>query len=165
MKNSKRCLKRLIAGVLVMLLASPLAEGAATSPQQIPLDQQTAPKQPQDSGSSAAKADADASQTATNLPDSPKPQRAQTGDQISPFSASLSSLEQQQNTAQKPVGTAAAPYEKPTGVAGSKPAGAAIAPAKQKRARSILIRYGVIVGAAAAVGTVVALSHASSSRP
>jgi hypothetical protein len=66
---------------------------------------------------------------------------------------------------QQPVGTAAGPYTKPTGVAGSRPSGAAIAPAKQKRVKSILIRVGLIVGGAAAVGAVVGLSKGSSSRP
>jgi hypothetical protein len=75
------------------------------------------------------------------------------------------STEQQQSDGPEPVGTAAAPYEKPLGVAASRPAGAAIAPAKQKRVRSILIRVGLIAGAAAAIGTVVALSKASPSRP
>ncbi len=65
----------------------------------------------------------------------------------------------------KPVGTAAAPYERPTGIAASKPAGAAIAPAKQRRVRTILISVGVVVGIGVALGTIVALSHASPSRP
>ncbi len=73
--------------------------------------------------------------------------------------------EEQQNNTSKPLGTAAAPYEKTTGVAASKPAGAAIAPAKQKRARSILIRVGVILGVGVAVGTVIALSLESPSQP
>jgi hypothetical protein len=64
-----------------------------------------------------------------------------------------------------PVGTAAAPDEKVIGVPASRPAGAVIAPAKQKRARSILIKVGLIVAAGVAVGTVVALSNASSSKP
>lgn len=64
-----------------------------------------------------------------------------------------------------PVGTAAAPYEKPVGAAVSRPAGAAIAPAKQKRRRSILIRTGLVIGAAIAIGTVVALSKSSPNRP
>ncbi|MGH9615941.1 MAG: hypothetical protein ACRD28_04295, partial [Acidobacteriaceae bacterium] len=72
---------------------------------------------------------------------------------------------QQQNNTTQPVGTAAAPYEKTTGIPASMPAGAVIAPAKQRRARSILIRVGLIVGAAVAVGTVVALSKGSPSRP
>jgi hypothetical protein len=40
-----------------------------------------------------------------------------------------------------------------------------IAPAKQRRARSFVIRVGIIVGACVAVGTVVALSHGSPSQP
>ncbi len=64
-----------------------------------------------------------------------------------------------------PQGVAIAPYEKDTGVAASRPAGAVIAPGKQRRRRSILIRVGLILGAAAAIGTVVGLSAASSSRP
>src|ERR1700749_2257827 len=67
--------------------------------------------------------------------------------------------------AQQPVGTAAAPYEKTVGSASSRPAGAVIAPAKQRRAHSLLIKVGLIAGAAVAVGAVVALSKASSSRP
>ena len=65
----------------------------------------------------------------------------------------------------KPVGTAAAPSEPVTGVAATRPVGAAISPAKQRRARTILIRMSIVIGAAVAVGTVVALSKASPSRP
>lgn len=72
---------------------------------------------------------------------------------------------QQQATPQEPVGTAAAPYEKPTGVPGSSPAGAVIAPAKQRRVRAIAIRVGIVIAAGAAVGAVVGLSRASHSSP
>lgn len=65
----------------------------------------------------------------------------------------------------QPVGTAAAPAGKALGVAASRPAGAVIAPAKQRRARSYLIRVGIVIGACVAVGTVVALSKASPSTP
>lgn len=71
----------------------------------------------------------------------------------------------QQSGPPAPVGTAAAPYEKGIGVAASRPAGAVIAPAKQKRTRSFVIKVGVLIGAAVAVGTVVALSNASPSKP
>jgi hypothetical protein len=98
-------------------------------------------------------------------PDSPEPNPSQAADQSGQSATSQSGSEYQQDSAPKPVGTAAAPYEKTTGVAASRPAGAVIAPAKQRRARSILIRVGVIVGAAVAIGTVVALSRASPSRP
>ncbi len=63
------------------------------------------------------------------------------------------------------VGTAAAPYEKASGITASRPAGAVVAPGKQHRVRRIFIRLGIVVGAAAAVGTVAALSHASPSQP
>jgi hypothetical protein len=68
-------------------------------------------------------------------------------------------------TPQQPVGTAAAETSKVTGVAASQPAGVAIAPAKQRRVRSIVIKVGAIVGASVAVGTVVALSEATASKP
>jgi hypothetical protein len=73
--------------------------------------------------------------------------------------------QQDKSQGQKPVGTAAAPYEKPTGVAGSRPAGAAIAPGKQKRAHSIVIKVAVVAAAGVAVGTAIGLSQASHSRP
>jgi hypothetical protein len=70
-----------------------------------------------------------------------------------------------QTAPQKPVGTAAAETSKASGVAASQPAGVAIAPAKQRRVRMIVIRVGAILGAGAAVGTVVALTQATPSKP
>jgi hypothetical protein len=64
-----------------------------------------------------------------------------------------------------PLGTAAAPDMRPEGGSASRPAGAAIAAAKQKRAHSLALRVGLLVGAGIAIGTVVALSAGSSSRP
>lgn len=76
-----------------------------------------------------------------------------------------SSSNPQQQNPQKPIGTAAAPPEGTAGVTASRPAGAVIAPAKQRRARSILIRVGLIVGAGIALGSVIALTHATPSQP
>lgn len=64
-----------------------------------------------------------------------------------------------------PVGTAVAPYEASGGVTGSRPAGAVIAPAKQRRFHAFFIRVAVVIGAAAATGAVIALSRASPSQP
>jgi flagellar basal body-associated protein FliL len=50
-------------------------------------------------------------------------------------------------------------------VTAAKPAGAAIAPAKQRRVRVILISLVVVAAAGVAVGTVVGLSHSSPSQP
>lgn len=66
---------------------------------------------------------------------------------------------------QRPVGTAAAEAPKVSGVTAAEPAGVAIAPAKQHRARAIVIKVGAIVGAGAALGAVVALSEATHSKP
>ncbi len=66
---------------------------------------------------------------------------------------------------EKPVGTAAAGIIPASGIAASQPAGVAIAPAKQHRVRTILIRTGAIIGAGVAVGSVVALTEATPSRP
>jgi hypothetical protein len=169
MRISMVWLKRQIAGGLVMLLAFPITEAAGASPRQAPGGQQqsvsSAQNQPKDSDSRTGNPGADTSRSEAAYPDSPAPARSQTADRSGQPGVSQSPSDQQQNTAPKPVGTAAAPYEKTTGVAASRPAGAVIAPAKQRRARTILIRVGVIVGAAVAVGTVVGLSKASPSRP
>jgi hypothetical protein len=72
---------------------------------------------------------------------------------------------QPQTSTQKPVGTATADAPDSSGVAASQPAGVAIAPAKQKRTRTLVIKIGASVAAAVAVGTVVALTEATSSKP
>ncbi|MFZ3340527.1 MAG: hypothetical protein WA609_19460 [Terriglobales bacterium] len=66
---------------------------------------------------------------------------------------------------QEPLGTAAAETVPTVGIAASRPAGAALAPAKQRRVRMILIRMGAIVGAAAALGVTMALTEGSPSKP
>jgi hypothetical protein len=65
----------------------------------------------------------------------------------------------------QPLGTAAAESGKTVGGPASRPAGMAIAPVKQKRTRSLLLKVGAILGGAAALGTVYALSKSSSSVP
>ena len=72
---------------------------------------------------------------------------------------------QSQPPPQKPVGTAAAEAPNTSGIAASQPAGVAVAPAKQHRVRTIVLRTGAIIGAGVAVGTVVALTSATSSKP
>jgi len=95
------------------------------------------------------------------LPDAPESRNGQNNNQ----GGATDAQQQQNNDDVKPLGTAAAPYTRPTGVTGSRPAGAVIAPAKQRRIRIILISVGVIAAAGIAVGTVAALSNGSPSRP
>jgi hypothetical protein len=65
----------------------------------------------------------------------------------------------------KPEGTAAAGTNPATGIAASQPAGVAIAPAKQHRTRTIVLRTGAIIGAGVAIGSVVALTEGTSGKP
>jgi hypothetical protein len=151
-------------------LATPLAEAAAVSPQEDTSVQKAqsmppASSEPQSSTSRAVKAEPEPGRSDATLPDSPSPAQFQSAARDDLSATPQSAAEKQQESTQKPVGSAAAPLEKATGVAASRPAGAVIAPAKQRRAGSILIRVGIVVGAAVAVGTVVALSHGSPSRP
>lgn len=83
----------------------------------------------------------------------------------SPQPAQTQSSPQSQPPAQKPVGTAASEAPDASGIAASQPAGVAIAPAKQRRTRTIILRMGAIIGAGVAVGSVVALTSATPSKP
>ena len=170
MRITTSWMRRVIAFGLVSLLAVPLAEVAAASPQDGAGGQNAqslapASSEPQSSASQAVRAEPGSGRPDAILPDSPSPTQFQSAVQGGLPATSQSAAKQQQETTPKPVGSAAAPFEKTTGVAASRPAGAVIAPAKQRRAGSILIRIGIVVGAAVAIGTVVALSHGSSSRP
>lgn len=114
-----------------------------------------------------------ASQSEAQLPDSPGAVLAKSQDP-GPADASKQSATPQVDSQkpdkrdeklQRPVGTAAAEAPKVSGITGAQPAGAAIAPAKQHRVRTIVLKVGAIVGAGAAIGTVVALSAATPSKP
>jgi hypothetical protein len=63
------------------------------------------------------------------------------------------------------VGAATAESVPTAGGAAAKPAGIAIAPAKQHQTRSLLIKLGAVAAGAAALGTIFALSHSTSSTP
>jgi hypothetical protein len=72
---------------------------------------------------------------------------------------------QQQPRLQRPVGTAAAAAPGVSGVTAAQPAGVAIAPAKQHRVRTIILRTGAILAGGAAIGGVIALTKATPSKP
>ena len=102
-----------------------------------------------------------AQSSAAAEPQSPASQSSQS----EPAQPPSQTVQPAQTAPQKPVGTAAAETSKASGVAASQPAGVAIAPAKQRRVRLIVIRVGAILGAGAALGTVVALTQATPSKP
>jgi hypothetical protein len=85
-------------------------------------------------------------QSSAGVPDAPQPQQ--------PLPQS-----------NEPQGTATAEKVPTAGGSAAKPAGVAIAPAKQHRTRSMLIKFGAVAAAGVAAGTIYALSHGTSSTP
>lgn len=71
----------------------------------------------------------------------------------------------QQPAPSVPLGTATAQQGATRGGLASRPAGEAIAPAKQRQVHSLLIKLGLVAAGAAAVGTVVGLTRGTSSVP
>ncbi|HEV2400699.1 MAG TPA: hypothetical protein VGS27_27435 [Candidatus Sulfotelmatobacter sp.] len=109
--------------------------------------------------------------SSAELPDSPGAILAQNSATLpqsqSPTAAGAASPDEKSpdQKVQRPVGTAAAEAPKVTGITAAEPAGVAIAPAKQRRVRTIVLKVGAIVGGAAALGTVIALTAATPSKP
>jgi hypothetical protein len=134
--------------VIVPMIAVQVGEAAALPPQS------AAPRQVETAAAAPPPA------ASSGIPDSPAPQ-----DPANTQAMDQAQSAQPQAGAPAGIGTAAAPVESPVGVAASKPAGAAIAPAKQRRTRTFAIRIAILAGVAVAVGTVVALSNASPNRP
>jgi hypothetical protein len=154
------------------LAAQPNQPGQAEKPQSAPLDNAPVPPMPPLDPAEAAPPSSDL------LPDSPGAvESAQLETQQAPVEQHSAQAQNSQPpdqqplppmpaaTPKEPLGTAAAETVAPVGVAASRPAGAALAPAKQRRVRTILIRMGAIVGAAAALGVTMALTEGSPSKP
>ena len=72
---------------------------------------------------------------------------------------------QQKKTPAEAQGTAVAGEAKTAGGPASKPAGTAIAPAKQRQVHSLLIKLGLIAAGGAAIGTIYGLTRSTSSTP
>jgi cytoskeletal protein RodZ len=120
---------------------------------------------PDSPGTTLAQAQVPASPQTTPSQTPTQPATQQSAPSQAPNQPAPSQIAPAQNAPQNPVGTAAAEAPSTSGVAASQPAGAAIAPAKQRRARTVIIRTGAIIGAAVAVGVVVGLTAATSSKP
>ena len=92
-------------------------------------------------------------------------QSAPTGTPQAPPVATPNAETQTPPTPSEPVGTATAQRTPTSGGAASKPAGTAIAPAKQRQVHSLFVKLGLVAGAAVAIGAVAALSHGTPSTP
>ena len=119
---------------------------------------------PDSPGTAWAKSQADASQPsgAPQQPSTPQPSSSQTNAQATAQPQTVGSQDQK---LQHPVGTAAAEAPKVNGITAAQPAGMALAPAKQRRVRTIALKVGAIIGAGAALGAVIALTEATPSKP
>jgi hypothetical protein len=162
MKSSDHWLSKQIAVLLILALCFCTGEASSAMAQQ---PAQGSPQNATTTEANGKQPSASAPASESELPENPAPANGQSPAQGQPTPASQGGANQSQDNGHKPVGTAAAPYEPTVGIAASRPAGAAIAPAKQRRVRTILISLGVIAGAGIAVGSVAALSHGSPSRP
>ena len=149
-KIQTRTMSTLSALLLFVLLGGPQLAQAWSMPQQ---DQQQ-----------------QGAATSTNVPPTTALPDAPSTEQQQVTSQPAAAQEQQQpandkKKEQAPLGAAAAPGAATAGGAASRPAGMALAPTNQKQRRSLLIKLGLIAAGAVAVGTVYALSHATSSVP
>lgn len=159
MKKTKSVLRKILAHVAwsSVLASGSLGSALPVAAQQVAFEQ-------------TRSLATDGTDPSNELPDSPGAILAQAQAPPAPQSEQPQSSNEnpavQENPApQRPVGTAAAEAPSTSGVAASEPAGVAIAPARQRRTRTIIIRTGAIIGAAVAVGVVVALSAGTSSKP
>lgn len=159
-------------GLVLALLAGPFCMAQQKDASATPAPDSTPPSA--SSGSTTAPANTSTaapagseSQASPELPDSPGSlrQRDEKSSSQQPFTQLVQQSQQQQATPHVPLGTAAAESVPTSGVAASRPAGAALAPAKQRRVRSILIKVGALVGVGVAIGTTMALSQGSPSKP
>ena len=129
------------------VFASQQTSSAAASQQ---ASQSTAGSSPSQNSQPAASTP----ESSSTLPDAPQPAQSQSNSRAS------GSQEQQ-----APAGAAAAKAPRVQGAPASEPVGAAIAPAKQSQRRSLWIKVGLVAGAGIALGTALALSKGSPSRP
>jgi hypothetical protein len=121
------------------------------------------PQQPATPGSSVNPSQAPL-QPVTTYPDAAGAQQEQQSPNTGPAQTGVPEAPQPKKQSE-PVGAATAESVPTSGGAAAKPAGIAIAPAKQHQTRSLLFKIGAVVAAGAALGTVYALSHGTSSTP
>lgn len=168
-----------IPGSILAQDAQPVDRPSTAGPQQVaglsasPGNTVASSELPDSPGAAWLKAQEDAPQqtsssqsTSTSPAQAPSSQAPATPNSTDSGQAAPTQTDPNQTTKpQRPVGTAAAEAPKVNGVTAAQPAGVAIAPAKQRRVRTIVLRVGALVGAGAALGTVIALTAATPSKP
>jgi hypothetical protein len=152
---------RLFNTLLVALLSTSVVVSAEPFPQNPQEPAQTEPARPADdsqqSPSNSSSMGNSTSAPSSELPDAPTPAPVQQKQD--------DSAGQAQNPSTVPSGAAGAKAAPAKGAPASRPVGSAIAPAKQRERRSLLIKVGLVAGACVAVGSAIALSKGSPSKP
>lgn len=143
--------------ILVGLLTGAASLSAEAVPQSVRERVQTEPSHLPDDAQMPLQTTA--SPSPSELPDAPSQA------QPAPQEPSDHDSAQTQNTDSVPSGAAGAKLPFPKGSPAARPIGVAIAPAKQRSRRSLLIKVGVVAGACVAVGSVFALSKGTSAKP
>ena len=154
--------------LMILVIAFTLCGGPQLASAQQTAPQQNDQQQPADQNNGSQQ---NVGTTQENATPDPSKGPLKPNDQTLPNAPSATPQQQQQTSQDQqqsqeaPLGAAAAQAAKTSGGAASKPAGTAIAPAKQRQTRSLLIKVGAIAAGAAAVGIVYALSRGTSSVP
>ena len=147
--------------------AQPANPAPATAPAQntqpIAPANQNQPQQPASPGTSVNPSQAPLAPV-TTYPDAADQSQQQPSANAAPQTTTIPEGPQPKKPAE-PVGAATAESVPTSGGAAAKPAGIAIAPAKQHQTRSLLFKIGAVAAAGAALGTIFALSHGTSSTP
>lgn len=149
--------------ILILLLSSataiaePLAQSTQEIEQSPPTQVTNDSKQPTQPISAEDTSNSEISAVHQELPDAPAPSQ--------PAQQGQNGVSQQQNPESVPSGAAGAKAPTVKGAPAARPVGAAIAPAKTRQRRSLLIKAGLIAGACVAVGSAFALSKGSPSKP
>jgi hypothetical protein len=142
--------------------AAPAAAPAQNTQPSTPAGQ-TQPQQPASPGTSVNLSQAPLAPV-TTYPDASDQPQEQTPPNAVPAQTTVPEGPKPK-TQTEPVGAATAESVPTAGGAAAKPAGIAIAPAKQHQTRSLLFKIGAVAAAGAALGTIFALSHGTSSTP
>ncbi|HEV8524949.1 MAG TPA: hypothetical protein VGQ71_10655 [Terriglobales bacterium] len=159
----------LLCGLPDVALAAPQGS-QPQAPQSAPAQDSVQPAMPYPAHPTLAPQTQTVEPQAEELPDAPSsglpaPSTIPAAEGTPAAQAAQAPLQPPPARTQEPVGTAAAERGVTRGGPASKPAGVAIAPAKQRQVRSLLIKFGAIAGAGLALGAVFALSKGTSSRP
>ncbi len=165
------CSPKWFSRLMILAIAFTLCGGPQLAAAQQPAPQQNQQQPADQNGVTPTKDQQNIGTTQESATPDPSKGPLKPNEQPLPNAPSASQQQQQQTSqdqqqpTEAPLGAAAAQAAKTSGGAASKPAGTAIAPAKQRQSRSLLIKIGAIAAGAAAFGIVYGLTRGTPSVP